>query len=211
MKIYFVRGGCSDAPKVCEAGNMLYGVRNDYTAYSDVKMLDVNWKKYSWAQVVNRVLELRPDFFVLPDYEDISQRSVLWARYDFMKKYVPDVGIVAKFKDAICDIPHEAIVCLSIPAPRYAGSFDKLPYWKDLEDRNIHLLGGSPKKQRDFIRMVRAFGGQTVSVDGSTLWLKAAKYKQYFDGFRWVQGEEYKPLDYAMKSAPRVTEYLLSS
>lgn len=211
MKIYFVRGGCPDAPKVAEAGNMLYGIRNDYTAYAPVKMLDVNWKSYQWAQVVARAKELRPNFVILPDYEHPHQRRELWARYDLMSRIVPNVGIVAKFKDAIHDIPSEAILCLSIPAPSYAGSFDELPYWRDVIDRDIHLLGGSPKKQYDFIKMCRLFGGRVVSTDGNYLWLKAASYGQWFNGRKWKQAQGISTLDLALRSAPKVTEYLLSA
>lgn len=212
MIIYFCHGSNRYAPIVCESSGMLYGVRHDAKAYGNVKMLDVNWKHYTWSNYLDKIISYTPDLVILPDYTSVSERTELWARYEIVSKIVQNVAIVPKFADAIKDIPSSAIVALSVPAKNYGGTWDQLPKWQSLRDKRVHLLGGSPKKQRDFIRMIRAHRGQVVSLDNNYFWLKAAKYKSWMtQGGTWIREKEYNVLKWALKSANNLVTYLQNS
>lgn len=206
MDFYFVRGGCPLAPILANELGWGYGVRSDYKEYSEVHMLDSPFgEKENWTQHLQKSIRLRPRFVIVPDYLSPDQRAVVISRYEALSEICPIVGIVPKFKGAIKSLPSSAIICISVPAPNY-HSF--LPPYRELYGRKVHLLGGSPRKQKALIQIYRGMGVDVVSLDNSYIWLKGAKYRQWFDGKRWLTDKTSTAYQLARLSGVNLTSYL---
>jgi hypothetical protein len=216
MEVVYVRGGDKTAPEVARLSGMAYGTRHDYKPYAPVYMLDVDFHAYEqltseadkeafWQVYLAKVREHRPHMALVPDYMRPTQRAELYRQIRDMKPLVSRILVCPKFPGAVAHIPSWCIVAVSVPT-RYAGF---LPENSELRDRQIHLLGGSVRKQADLIRKLTGAGAVVVSVDGSHHALKAG-HGQWFDGGRWVQLRRHvvSDTDLTIASARNIIRYL---
>ena len=208
MDIILIRGGDKHAAAIAAASGMKYGIRHDYIPYGNVFMLDIHWVKYDWRDYLRKVDQYKPIAAMAPDYEYHWQYTNLRRQIDDLWAHgVNRVLVCPKFDNAINHIPRECIVALSIPAPTYAGYIP--PDLDALSGRSIHLLGGSPEKQAQWIMRLNAIGATVISTDGNYHVRKAA-HGQWFDGGKWVQlrGKKVNSIDLAIASGRAIVDYL---
>lgn len=166
-------------PALCAAAGVAYGSRHDDQIRGYPVMIDINWRSYRWRDYLRIVRRERPIMAMVPDYESSSQREhMLMMIRQLRAAGVLRVMVCPKFDGAIADIPRDCIVAVSVPTG-YAGY---LPPPRDLTGRNLHLLGGSPVKQRPLILQYAGIGAHVTSADGNS---HTASYGQVWIDGRW--------------------------
>lgn len=207
VEFVYVRGGDKTAPVIAAAAGVGYGVRDDYTAYTTVTMLDINWKRVNWARYMELIDQYRPTLALAPDYEYPWQFTALTRQIEDLRARVSRVLVCPKFNGAIQHVPLWCRIALSVPAPSYAGFLPE--DLSVLAGRKIHLLGGKPEKQMDLITKLAAVGAIVESADGSFLAMKAAN-GQYFENGKWrdVRGKGIPTIELATMSARNIPKYL---
>lgn len=188
MEIVYIRGGDKHAPEVAKAAGMHYGTRHDYKPYSDVWMLDINWKKYNWRQYLDIVRQHAPMMALAPDYEWPWQWTALSRQIEDLRRIVTHVLVCPKFVGAVRHIPADCIVAVSVPAPSYSGF---LPDFREIVGRRVHLLGGRPETQALLVQRLNGYNVDVFSVDGSYLSMKAGNGQVYSEG-KWIQRTDRK-------------------
>jgi len=209
MKYILVRGGNEDAAIIAERAGWLYGVRHDYTAYSPVHMLDVRWKNYNWADVIEKIKRYQPTMALVPDFESPNQRQEIWDRVGELQALgVPEILVCPKYETAILDAPDSSVIAISVPAKTYAGY---IPPLEQIAGRKIHLLGGSPRRQADLIRKVNGAKGVMSSLDANGFVREASRGK-FFKYGRWVQlrDKKHADIDLAVDSAINMRRFFES-
>lgn len=207
VEFIYIRGGDKTAPLIAAAAGVGYGVRDDYTAYTTVTMLDINWKRVNWSRYMELIAQYRPVMALAPDYEYPWQWTALTRQIEDLRNRVEKVLVCPKFNGAIAHVPLWCRIALSVPAPSYAGFLpDNL---SALAGRKIHLLGGKPEAQADLITKLAGVGATVESADGSYLAMKAAR-GQYFEGGKWrdVRGKGIPTIELATMSARNIPKYL---
>jgi hypothetical protein len=205
VKYVLVRGGDKNAPTIAKESGWLYGVRNDYTVYSeDIYMLDIHWTNYVWADYLELVKKLRPTVAMVADYEQPSQRRKLYRQIRDLKPLVQKVMVCPKFNGAIAHIPSFCMIAVSIPTS-YAGF---LPPMEELRGRKLHLLGGNPQKQADFIRKANGAGAKVISLDAN-YHVRKAGLGQFWQYGKWVQtrGKQWTNTELAIESGKSLRRF----
>jgi GNAT superfamily N-acetyltransferase len=152
-------------PDICRATGIAYGSRHDDQFRAQPFMMDINWKKYDWSDYLRKIETHRPVMAMVPDYERPEQRRMLYQQIrDLKARGVLRIMVCPKWDGAIAHIPSWCVVAVSVPSG-YAGY---IPPLHQLKGRNVHLLGGSPKKQREYMLKIAGVGGRVVSVDGNS-------------------------------------------
>lgn len=208
LDVVLIRGGSKNAPAIAAAAGMRYGVRHDYTPYADVFMLDIHWTKYDWHDYLTKVAAYMPVAAMTPDYEYAWQWTALQRQIDDLRRMnVPRILVCPKWNGAVEHIPEDCVVALSVPAPTYAGYMP--PDLSVLRGRKVHLLGGKPEKQAEYIRKLSAYGAKIISTDGN-YHVRKAGLGQWFDGGRWVQlrRKAVSDFDLAVASSRNIVRYL---
>jgi hypothetical protein len=116
-----------------------------------------------------------------------------------IEQYTDNVIVIPKF-NCLSDIPDKYILGYSIPT-KYAGT----PLPRELfRGRRVHLLGGSWKKQKEYIEY---FDGDVVSFDNNNLW-KVSVY----GNFDWPNGDKGNLKDCGLDkvSSPMYTSVVIS-
>jgi hypothetical protein len=183
MKLILVRGGDKEAPAIAAASGWLYGLREDYTAYSDeIYMIDLIWENYDWSKYVEKIKQYKPFMAMVADYLAPSQRGLMYEQIAELRPLVERVAVCPKFLGAVAHIPSDCIVAVSVDST-YAG-FE--PPAEEMKDRQYHLLGGNPARHADLIRKYNAVKAEIISIDMS--YHVRVSYKgRWFSGGRWVQ------------------------
>jgi hypothetical protein len=206
MKLILVRGGDKTAPIIAKESGWLYGSRNDYSLYSEeVYMLDIHWTNYDWPKYIELVKRIKPTVAMVADYEKPSQRAELYRQIRELKPLVQQVMVCPKFDGAIAHIPSFCIIAVSIPTS-YAGF---LPAMSELTGRKVHLLGGNPQKQADFIRKANGVKAEIVSLDAN-YHVRKAGLGQFWQHGKWNQtrGKQWSNTDLAIVSGRNLKTYL---
>lgn len=210
MKYILCRGGNKLVPIIATRADWLFGSRHDYYLPCNalVHMLDVNWKKYVWAKVIERIKLWNPVMALVPDFEKPEQRNEIWERieeYDGLG--VQEILICPKYENALLELPNhpKIVIAISVPAPDYAGY---IPPLEQIKGKRIHLLGGNPKRQADMIRKVNGAGGIMSSLDANGF-VREARRGKFWQHGRWVQLRDRKhdSLDLAVDSAINMKKY----
>lgn len=205
MKYILVRGGDKTAPIIAERSGWLYGLRNDYKSYGEnVYMLDIHWTNYEWSSYLDKIKQVSPTVAMVADYESPSQRRELYRQLRDLKPLVKQVMVCPKFVGAIAHIPSWVIIAVSIPTS-YAGF---LPPMEELRGRQIHLLGGNPQKQADFIRKANGIGAKVVSLDAN-YHVRKAGLGQFWQYGKWQQtrGKQWTNQELAIESGKNLKVY----
>lgn len=125
-----------------------YGTRHSEIPYQQPYFVDIRWTEYDWPEYLIKLRAWKPVFAMVPDFTDFSQRKFLYQAVKDLKKIgVLHIGVCPKFDGAVKYIPSFCRVCVSIPTS-HAGF---LPNVQELEGRTLHLLGGGPKKVKEYI------------------------------------------------------------
>jgi ribosomal protein S18 acetylase RimI-like enzyme len=167
-------------PEVAVDSGMAYGTRHDDTPRDYPFMVDINWKSYQWTDYMNKIRSWRPVMAMVADYESPLQRNTMLKQVHALRRSgVLRIMVCPKFDGAVSDIPQDCIIAVSVPTS-YAGF---VPQMRELTGRKVHLLGGSPVKQREIMKQINAFG-QVISTDGNAHTGSASNGMFWRDG-RW--------------------------
>jgi GNAT superfamily N-acetyltransferase len=175
-------------PTVARLSGMAYGTRSSETARAWPYMLDIDWKQFNdgkltWPDYMAMVNEYRPVQAMCVDYESPEQLPQLKQQVDDLRAAgVMRIMVCPKFPGAVADIPDNCIVAISIPSG-YAGFIPDLP---ELRSRRLHLLGGTPHKQREYTLRFQAVGGTVISFDGNSH-QRAAQTGSVFASGKWLR------------------------
>lgn len=160
-----VQGNNRRIPEIARSAGMAYGTRHIETPREWPFMVDIHWKEYDWTDYLAKVNRWRPVQAMAADYEHPAQRRELYRQLrDLKAAGVLRVMVCPKFVGAVAHIPSWCIVAVSVPS-EYAGF---LPPIDELRGRRVHLLGGSPVKQREYTKHLLAAGVRVLSMDGNS-------------------------------------------
>lgn len=189
LGIFCMGNGPGDTfPTVARKSGMAYGVRSSEQARAWPFMLDIDWKKYNdgkltWSDYMQMVEQYRPVQAMCVDYESPEKLPQLRRQIEDLRAAgVMRVMVCPKFDGAIADIPDDCIVAISIPSG-YAGF---IPDLSKLPGRKLHLLGGTPHKQRKYALEFQAAGATVISFDGNSH-QRAAQTGSVFASGKWLR------------------------
>lgn len=226
LKTLFIQvaGNNRKWPEICRTAGIAYGSRHDDQIRAWPTMIDINWKKFKdldkatyereWQKYVALVKQHKPIMAMVIDYEDPSQRREMYRQIRDIKPYVQRVMVCPKFDGAVAHIPAFCVIAVSVPS-KYAGY---IPPLAELEGKRIHLLGGSPVKQRKtyFQMMDSNYNIQIISMDGNShtfaggmvwrtdKWKKTDEHMPYYD----IAGESAKNIGHLMNNLESITSPL---
>lgn len=119
-----------------------------------VGMLDNDFRNPDLGRYVSRFFEYEPQVGVIGDaYEEDDVDEYVAAAHEIQASY-PDAElvIVPKYRAVIDAIPNDIVLGYSRGyADRLAHEFSEPSDWRG---RRVHILGGSPPKQRDVIQQL---------------------------------------------------------
>lgn len=158
-----------------------YTNTRNIASFSEVHFIDINWKNYNYYKHLDAVKVYRPKYTVARDWETASDLNSILRQADSLLAYSERVIIVPKVNELknqlLRLIPAHFMLGYSVPT-RYGGTDIEPEYFGD---RDVHLLGGRPEKQRDLAKKLNV-----VSIDGNRFTLDAA-YGDYFLGEKFVK------------------------
>lgn len=167
LKTLFIQcaGNNKKWPELCRESGIAYGSRHDDKIIAWPAMIDINWKSYEWSDYLSILKEHKPIMAMVADYESPEQKDLMLSQVQDLR----DLGILRimvcpKFDTAIADIPDDCVIAVSVPS-KYAGY---IPPLEQLKGKRIHLLGGSPVKQRNILVKIHGQGGVVISADGNS-------------------------------------------
>lgn len=185
MDVIYCAGGNIKLARIAMEAGFLYGARSD-----DIRSLrcnglvDINWLSYDWRRHIEVVAVHRPKYAVAPDILDVRETPRVLRLAEQLGEYCYKVIIVPKVPNIVGYIPQACIVGVSVPTT-YSGF---LPTLSELRGRKVHLLGGSPRQQRELWLYYSSAGIAVTSVDSNSHG-KASDFGSYWDGDRWCDRE----------------------
>jgi hypothetical protein len=153
-----------------EAG-WLYGARLPAPVYERVDFADQDWKDPDLARYLAAIRRHRPATATVLDWERDEQWPDVLAWAEAVAPFVGRIVVIPKVSGRVREVP-EAIggrpVVLGFSVPTsYGGT--PCGVW-EFGDRPVHLLGGSPHRQRELARYLNV-----VSADGNMIAQQARK------------------------------------
>lgn len=180
-----VQGNNEEMPRVARESGMAYGTRHIEKPRDWPFMVDIAWRKYDWSDYLDKVKAWRPVQAMVADYEDPTNRDMMLKQVDDLRAAgVLRVMVCPKFIGAVAHIPNDCVIAVSVPS-EYAGF---VPPLNDLTGRRMHLLGGSPVKQREWLTRLNSVG-RVISLDGNAHTGAAAKGVYWLNG-KWQTDKE---------------------
>lgn len=164
--LYYCAGGNKLKAELAIKYGFLYGSQMPHTVYYKPEFIDQNWLKPQKEKYINLIKQHNPQIATVLDFERKEQYSEIidWCYQisDFVKDaiiIIPKVnGIIEKLPKQI----NGKSIRLGYSVPtKYAGTtvpLDEFQNWP------IHLLGGSPKKQKQLFDDNRL---NVISCDGN--------------------------------------------
>lgn len=175
-----VQGNNEHMPRVARQSGMAYGTRHIEKPRAWAFALDIDWKAYDWDDYMQKVHVWQPLQAMAADYERPDQRDLMLQQVaDLRTAGVLRVMVCPKFDGAVRDIPADCIVAISVPST-YAGY---VPPLHELAGRKVHLLGGSPVKQKMWLMRISAVA-QVISLDGNSH-TKVAQHGDWWQYGKW--------------------------
>lgn len=199
-----VQGNNQEMPRVARDSGMAYGTRHVETPRDWPFMVDIHWKRYDWADYMQKVCAWKPVQAMVADYEHPSQRRQLYQQIkDLRAAGVLRVMVCPKFAGAVAHIPSWCVIAVSVPS-EYAGF---VPPLDELKGRRIHLLGGSPVKQREWLTRLNSVG-RVISLDGNAHTGAAAKGVYWLNGKWQTDRETFNLYDLAVLSGRNIRDMM---
>lgn len=182
-----VRGGKFDVPEIARKSGSAYGIHHSSEAHAWPFMVDSDPEHCDWPAVMKVVGIYHPVQALTADYFPGQREAMLSQVDDLRQAGVLRIAVCPKFHGAVADIPADCVVAVSLKtngkltagANKYAGF---MPDLSELRFRRVHLLGGSPRLQKEMLVKLQAVGAQVLSVDGNSQFGAAAK------GSAWIAG-----------------------
>lgn len=184
-----VRGNKANVPEICRKTGNAYGIQYNTTAHAWPYMIDSDPVACDWSEMMQVVNKWHPVQALTTDYYPGQRDTMLSQVADLRAAGVLRIAVCPKFHGAVADIPDDCIVAVSLKtngklakgANKYAGF---MPDFEELRFRRVHLLGGSPRLQKDTLVKLQAIGAKVLSVDGNSQFGAAERGSAWIDG-RW--------------------------
>ena len=183
MDIIYCAGGGKILAEIAIQEGFLYGSRSD-----DIReiprcngLIDVNWKKYDWEDHLKAVKNHRPKYAVVPDIESWKSLDRALEMAKALEEICERVIIVPKQHGITSNIPLKYIIGISVPTS-YSGF---IPFSRELINRDIHLLGGSPNQQKELWQYYMKMNIHITSVD-INCHNKVSSFGKYWNGHKWI-------------------------
>ena len=177
IDLIYCAGGNRRFAEIAIAAGFLYGSQLPETVYYPIHFADQDWKKPDRAAYMAALATHKPQIATVLDLERREQLPDVLAWAEEAAAHVETVIIIPKVSGIIDEIPHRiggAGVRLGYSVPTKYGGTD-VPLW-EFQDRPVHLLGGSPPKQRTIARYLNV-----RSADGNMINRVAVKWCMVFD------------------------------
>lgn len=188
MDIIYCAGGNKKLAKIAIEEGFLYGARSD--DIRDIRcngLIDINWEKYNWEKHLNHISIHKPKYAVVPDITNENLIDSVLEQARKVQCICPNVIIVPKIHGITKYFPSTMIVGISVPTS-YAGF---LPEINEISQRKVHLLGGTPRQQRELWKYYKEMDVNIVSLDCNSH-SKTSDFGSYWNGIKWChQGESF--------------------
>jgi hypothetical protein len=185
--IYCAAGNKAFAQIAIDAG-FLYGAQLPNTIYHHPYFVDQDWRNPNRERYINALKIYKPHMASVLDWEHMDQLDEVLGWAEDAAPYVDTVLVVPKVHCGGKLLPRTIggkIVRLGYSVPTRHGGTDL--FISEFSGWNIHLLGGSPRKQMELTRYM-----DVRSVDGNMHQLMATKYNAFFTVDR-IQGARNHP------------------
>jgi len=189
MDVIYCAGGGKVLAQIAIEEGFLYGARSD-----DIRpeprcngLIDIKWDDYDWVQHLNAIQFHRPKYSVVPDITSLRELGRILRLATRTEPFCQRVIVVPKIDSIVRFIPRKYLIGVSVPTS-YAGF---LPETKELVGREIHLLGGSPRQQRELWIYFKKMKIKVNSVDVNTH-NKVSNFGNYWNGSKWIFEGRYK-------------------
>jgi hypothetical protein len=159
--------------------------------------LDLNWKKPNFEKHLEICEMVKPKYVVAPDILELSNVDTVLKHAEELQQHAENVIVVPKV-DCVSSIPEQYAIGYSVPS-KYGGC--PFPEWY-FEGRKIHLLGGSPTKQKNLLN--HGFWN-VISIDGNG-WTLALNYGDIIN----TQGKRQKFGHFGMEYDERMKYSLIN-
>lgn len=205
------QGNNQELPAIAHRAGCAYGTRSREKPRAWPYMLDITWQRYDWQKYMDMVREYRPVMAMAADYLHPGQRRHLYQQIrDLRAAGVLRVLVCPKFPGAVAHIPSWCVVAISIPS-KYAGF---VPPLDELRGRKMHLLGGSPVAQREWLLKLNAVG-HVLSLDNNSVtyaaafgcqWTGTFWKRQKHHGAPMTEGDYYQITEVSLDNLRRMSE-----
>lgn len=150
-------------------------------SFDNIHFIDIDWKNYNFQKHFDAVRLYRPKYTVARDWEKADDLTSILMQADRLLAYAEKVIVVPKVSEQkyklLSLIPNYLMLGYSVPT-RYGGTDIEPSFFGD---RQVHLLGGRPEKQRELANQLNV-----ISIDGNRFTLDAA-YGDYFLDKKFVR------------------------
>lgn len=166
----------------------LLGIRSDlWVMAGPIQFVDIDYKHPDFAAHVDVVKQLRPKYAIVPDLSEtyVGRDDIkrCLKQYEMLLYHAETVFVVPKLSGQLSYIPAYIPVAYSVPTS-YGGARYHL---RELEGRDVHLLGGSPHTQvQCYLHLLSI--ARVVSADGN-MHQKMSGFAKYWHGNRWIRHE----------------------
>lgn len=207
LKTLFIQvaGNNKKWPEICRTAGIAYGSRHDDKIRAWPTMIDINWERYDWNQYLEIIKVHKPILAMVADYERPEQKELMLSQVQALRDLgVLRVMVCPKFAGAIADIPNDCVIAVSVPT-KYAGY---IPPLAELKNKKVHLLGGSPVKQRKtyFMLTDTDYNIQIISMDGNSHTFAGG---MIWRGSKWKKNPTHLPYyDIVSESARNIGELM---
>lgn len=167
-----------------------YGAQMPAAVYFPPEFIDQDWKKPNRERYVTALAMHRPRLATVLDWETDDQFDEVMSWANEAAQYVGEaVIIIPKVIGGVARIPEQIggrNVRLGYSVPTRFGGTD-VPVW-EFGARPVHLLGGSPHKQRSMAEYLNV-----VSVDSNYCQGEAVKRAQFFSAgvVEWAKNKRF--------------------
>lgn len=187
LDLIYCAGGNQALDHIAHNAGFLLGIRSGKKSLPNypVHFVDIEYRRPHFERHLKAVSTHRPKYATVPDLseeivssEDISRAM---AQYEQLAEFCEIPLIVPKLPGQIVLLPPYVAIGYSIPTS-YGGAH--YPLW-ELEDRHVHLLGGSPHQQMDLYQAL-TFIAHVMSADGNMAMKMATSFAKYWEHGQWI-------------------------
>lgn len=150
--------------------------------------IDIDYKHPNFERHLDVIAKYRPRYATVPDLsesettvQDIERAMQQVAR---IQKYCDIPLVVPKRAEQLAILPVDVAIGYSIPSSYGGAQFSIWEVAEYLQNRRIHLLGGSPRKQMQAYLQLSPFA-HVGSADGNYAQRQAIKYAMYWQRHSW--------------------------
>lgn len=186
LDVFFCAGDNREFFQVAHECGYLLGIRSGRQSYGfDIQFVDIEYRKANFEKHLAVVARYRPKYATVLDLSEteVSKDDIARAlrQYEQLAEHAEIPLIVPKLPGQIAMLPRDVALGYSIPTS-YGGAQYTID---ELENRRIHLLGGSPHDQMDYFIRLSDFA-HVISADGNMAMRIARDFSKFWQNGAWV-------------------------